>query len=77
MTLRTSSSADGTLTGTSTTLADSTARLAGAPVVWVLRRDDYPAVAAAAHDAVLARAGFSGGPVFRGPSTTVLRLIRR
>ncbi len=77
VTLRTTGSADGSLTGTSTTLASSTARLAGAPVVWVLRRDDYPAAAAAADDAVLARAGFSGGQVFRGPSTTVLRLIRR
>jgi len=77
VTVRTTGVADGTLTGTSTTLAASTAHLAGAPVVWVLRRDDYPAAAAAADDAVLARAGFSGGPVFRGPSTTVLRLVRR
>lgn len=77
VTLRTTGPADGSLTGTSATLAASTARLAGISVVWVLRRDDYPAVAAAADDAVLSRAGFSGGPVFRGPSTTVLRLVRR
>lgn len=77
VTTRTTGAADGSLTGTSTTLAASTARLAGAPVVWVLRRNDYPPAAAAADDVVLARAGFSGGPVFSGPATTVLRLVRR
>lgn len=77
VTLRTTGPADGSLTGTSSTLAASTARLAGAPVVWVLRRNDYPTAAATADDAVLARAGFRGGVVFRGPSTTVLRLVRR
>lgn len=77
VTLRTTGPADGSLTGTSATLARSTARLVGARVVWVLRRNDYPAAAAAADDTVLARAGFDGGPVFRGPSTTVLRLTRR
>lgn len=61
-------------------LADSLGRLDGIRTVWVLRRDDYPAGAARADDALLERAGFRPDPVrplFRGPLTTVLRFGRR
>lgn len=64
-----------TLFGTSVPLATSLDRLEDLDTLWVLRRQDRPAEAAA-EDALLAEAGFRVVDVWDGPQTQVLELRR-
>jgi mannosyltransferase len=68
--------ATSTLTGISAPLTASTARLTGMNAVWVIRRNDYPALSAAEEDRFLNSAGFRIGPSWRGPLTTVQEFRR-
>lgn len=66
----------GNLTGFSRTLADSAAQLAAEDTVWVIRRLDYDPADAAADDATLAAAGFTGSVQWSGPLDQVYRFDR-
>lgn len=66
----------GDLLGTSSTIEDATARLAGVDRLVVIRRHDYPQTAADADDAVLQGAGFVKGETWNGSLDEVVTFQR-
>jgi len=74
VTLLSSPEQTGDLTGTSRPLAAARDALAGADVVWVLRRPSDPS--AAADEALLASAGLHRASTWQGPLDEVLRFTR-